>query len=306
MDKWQIYAEAKRLYEAGKNVSAALRNKVAGDQKRLLIEAVYDLQSGSYTSAYTNNPNAAYCAYAKELFAKIFSELGVSEVMDCGIGEATSWLRQGKDAVGLIRGFDVSLSRLSYAEANLASLGGRRELFSADLYNIPVANNSAGCVVTMHAIEPNGGMEEHIIDELVRISGRYLVIMEPDFTRATDAQKQRMQKLGYATRVFPYLLGRDDLEIHDYRKLEIDSNPLNGASLLVAEKKRANPAAFSYVSPITGSPLERDADFFYDREAGFAFPLLRGLPALKKSDAIFLGRPHPEFLARKRELTAIS
>src|SRR3546814_8547364 len=83
--------------------------------------------------------------------------------------------------------------------ANLTSLGVSYALFSADLHDIPVTSNGGGCVVTMHAIEPNGGMEERIIDELVRVSSRYLIVMEPDFSQATDTQRERMQRLGYAT-----------------------------------------------------------------------------------------------------------
>src|SRR3546814_16273521 len=102
----------------------------------------------------------------------------------------------------MVRGFDVSLSRLSYADANLTSLGVSYALFSADLHDIPVTSNGGGCVVTMHAIEPNGGMEERIIDELVRVSSRYLIVLEPDFSQATDTQRERMQRLGYATNIF--------------------------------------------------------------------------------------------------------
>src|SRR3546814_362521 len=108
MDKWQMYVETKNLFEAGENVSTALRDKVTPDQKRLLIEAVYDLQSGSYTSAYAANSQSEYHLYMKEVFAEILSNLNVDEVLDCGIGEATSWLRQGRDAVEMGSGFDVS------------------------------------------------------------------------------------------------------------------------------------------------------------------------------------------------------
>src|SRR3546814_19189257 len=80
----------------------------------------------------------------KEVFAEILSNLNVDEVLDCGIGEATSWLRQGRDAVEMVRGFDVSLSRLSYADANLTSLGVSYALFSADLHDIPVTSNGGG------------------------------------------------------------------------------------------------------------------------------------------------------------------
>src|SRR3546814_18098192 len=66
MDKWQMYVETKNLFEAGENVSTALRDKVTPDQKRLLIEAVYDLQSGRYTIAYAANSQSEYHLYRSE------------------------------------------------------------------------------------------------------------------------------------------------------------------------------------------------------------------------------------------------
>src|SRR3546814_7486436 len=67
MDKWQMYGETKNLFEAGENVSTAQRDKVTPDQKRLLIEAVYDLQSGSYTSAYAANSQSEYHLYMQAI-----------------------------------------------------------------------------------------------------------------------------------------------------------------------------------------------------------------------------------------------
>src|SRR3546814_289542 len=116
--------------------------------------------------------------------------------------------------------------------------------------------------LTMHAIEPNGGMEERIIDELVRVSSRYLIVMEPDFSQATDTQRERMQRLGYATNIFPHLLKREDIEIKLYRSLEIDVNSLNPASLLVAEKKQVEPTTFSYASPVSGTRLGKETGFY--------------------------------------------
>src|SRR3546814_13458115 len=117
--------------------------------------------------------------------------------------------------------------------------------------------------------------------------------MEPDFSQATDTQRERMQRLGYATNIFPHLLKREDIEIQLYRSLEIDVNSLNHASLLVAEKKQVEPTTFSYASPVSGTRLGQETVFYYDCWAGSAFPILRGITALQTSDVIFLCRPHP-------------
>src|SRR3546814_18717811 len=95
-------------------------------------------------------------------------------------------------------------------------------------------------------------MEERIIDELVRVSSRYLIVMEPDFSQATDTQRERMQRLGYATNTFPHLLKREDIEIQLYRSLDIDVNSLNPASSQVAEKKKTEQTTYPHNSPHPG------------------------------------------------------
>src|SRR3546814_13131184 len=90
--------------------------------------------------------------------------------------------------------------------------------------------------------------------------------MEPDFSQATDTQRERMQRLGYATNIFPHLLKREDIEIQLYRSLEIDVNSLNPASLLVAEKKQVEPTTFSYASPVSGTRLGKETGFYRSEE----------------------------------------
>src|SRR3546814_14128935 len=65
MDKWQMYVETKNLFEAGENVSNALRDKVTPDQKRLLLEAGYDLQTGRYPNEYASNSQTEHHSYLK-------------------------------------------------------------------------------------------------------------------------------------------------------------------------------------------------------------------------------------------------
>ena len=295
MNKWQLFEEAKRRFEAGENVSAAMKDGLSGDDKRLLIEAVYDLQAGSYSETYFGGAQPDYEAYVAALIDGILKDLGVEEVLDCGIGEATRWVAKGGKAKYHLHGFDISLSRLSFARRNLVKAGVRHDLFTADMFHIPVADNAAECVITMHAMEPNGGMEERIIAELLRVAGRYLVVMEPDFQKAGAEQKERMQRLGYVTEVFPLLEGREDLVIHRYEPVELFTNPLNRASILVAEKKAPAPRAFAFVSPISGATLEQRNGFLYDTASGFAFAELDGIPILKPSDAVFLGHPEAHF-----------
>ncbi|XOJ73453.1 hypothetical protein ABXT43_00940 [Candidatus Pelagibacter sp. Uisw_114] len=62
-------------------------------------------------------------------------------------------------------------------------------------------NNSFEISMTMHAIEPNNGEEEEIIKELIRVSSRGLVLIEPDYKLANTIQRKRMRKYGYTPKL---------------------------------------------------------------------------------------------------------
>ena len=52
------------------------------------------------------------------------------------------------------------------------------KLFTADMKNIPLPDNSIDIVFFCHALEPNHGNEKQIIKELFRITRRYVILIE--------------------------------------------------------------------------------------------------------------------------------
>lgn len=59
-------------------------------------------------------------------------------------------------------------------------------LFVADMFKMPIADDAVDVVYTVHSMEPNGGREEELLDELYRITGKYLILVEPDYERASN------------------------------------------------------------------------------------------------------------------------
>ncbi|HOL80730.1 MAG TPA: class I SAM-dependent methyltransferase, partial [Ignavibacteriales bacterium] len=93
--------------------------------------------------------------------------------IEIGVGEATtlSYLIKQLNNQNLnIFGFDISWSRLKFAKELTKYLQIENvNLFVADLFNIPLNDNSIDIVYTNHSIEPNGGREEEALKELYRI-----------------------------------------------------------------------------------------------------------------------------------------
>lgn len=193
--------DLKELYKKNSNILDFLRvenktNKI----KDILIS--YDLQSGSYLKNLDKNPKF-FQDYTKELSNKI-NELGKFEsILEAGVGEATTivnlLLNLGKIKPKKSYGFDLSWSRLRYAKQFSEKLKLQIEFFTGNLFSIPLADESIDIVYTSHSIEPNGGKEEYALRELYRITKKYLILLEPDFERASETAQARMISNGYIT-----------------------------------------------------------------------------------------------------------
>lgn len=90
-----------------------------------------------------------------------------------------------------VLGFDLSWSRLKFAKEFLKDHNNERfKLFTANLFEIPLLDNSVDIVYTSHSIEPNGGQEEKALKELYRIANKYVVLLEPSFELGNEAAKK--------------------------------------------------------------------------------------------------------------------
>lgn len=125
-------------------------------------------------------------------------------MLEVGCGESTvlgGVLRElGRDVSGAY-GFDVSWSRVNEGRLWLRELNQRANLFVADLFRIPFADNSIDVVYTSHSLEPNGGRERAALQECLRVARRAVVLIEPLYELANDEQRERVQSHGYVTRL---------------------------------------------------------------------------------------------------------
>jgi len=291
MDDISLFHEARAVFAQGGNVTQHFKQKkLSASEQIKVIEFAYDLQSGSYTDAITADENVR--SNKQRWGARISRQLakyGISSAIEAGVGEASTLRFVVDNSAAEFAGFDISLSRLSYARQFLQPFASDVKLFTGDLAAIPVTDNAYDAVLSNHSLESNGGREREILSEMLRISRRYLILIEPDYEFASDMQKRRMDSFGYVRGLRSHLATLGARLICD-EPWDLNLNPLNAASLIIAEKTPAEswnaPVGRPLASPYSGELLERRNGYLYARNDGVAFPVIDGFPCLLRNQGI--------------------
>lgn len=291
MDNISLLREARRVYAEGGNISQHFKNRNLSEADQLkVIEYAYDLQSGSYTHAVETN--AAVRDNKQQWGSRIgqlLNHYGVRSAIEAGVGEASTlrYIVSSSASEVAFAGFDISLSRLCYARQFLNS--DCTSLFTGDLGAVPVVANAYDAVLSNHSLESNGGREREILAELLRISRRYLILVEPDYERGSLQQQQRMESFGYVRGLTTQLQNLGARVLCD-EAWDLNLNPLNAASLIIAEKPDPcgwnDPVTNPLASPFSGEPLQYRHGYYYAKNDGLAFPVIDGFPCLLREQGV--------------------
>lgn len=289
MDKLSILNKIKEIYANNENIIDYLKS-INNEEKTSLEDILisYDFQAGTYTKAYKNDPRSKneYCYY----LAKIINDLGeYNSILEAGVGEATTLavtLSQLAKQPEKSYGFDISWSRIKYAnkltqEMNLKNV----HLFTGDLFNMPLKDHSIDIVYTSHSVEPNGGREREALQELYRVTNKFLILLEPAYELASEVARTRMKQHGYITNLFGTAkdLGYNILE---HRLFEISSNPLNPTGIIVIKKEAGDSVASPICCPVTKMDIYKKDHAYYSKDSMLAYPILNDIPCLLPQNAI--------------------
>ena len=231
--------------------------------------------------------------YTSEIAKTILSLCKPVSILEAGVGEATtlSGVLQNMGSDVSSYGFDLSWSRVAYAKRWLLSKGvDTTTLCTGNLLRIPFADNSIDVVYTSHSIEPNGGNERPILQELWRVTRKFLILLEPGYELADDEARKRMDLHGYCKNL------RGIAEYLGYRVLmhnlfPFTSNPLNPTALTIIEKQAdAGPPSYILACPKLKTPLERVGGMLFSPEALVVYPIVGGIPCLRIENAIFASK----------------
>ncbi|WP_288581340.1 MULTISPECIES: methyltransferase domain-containing protein [Lysinibacillus] len=293
MNKLALLKRIKELYEQkNQNITQYLKeltNTQQNTTEDILIS--YDFQAGQYTKAFKENREMKK-QHLQQVVKTIDDLKDSSSILEVGIGEATSLveiMQSTKNHYSKILGLDLSWSRIKYAkklveEHNIPNV----ELFTGDMFNIPLANNAVDIVYTIHALEPNGGKEIEALEELYRVANKYIVLVEPCYENGTEEIQKRMDKLGYVKNLKMHIesLG---YKIAESYPLNFNMNPLNPANVIVIEKENRNEKGKINVDlccPITKTPLHKIGNCYYSKESLLAYPIIDNIPCLMSNNAI--------------------
>lgn len=304
MDFEAIFTNLKTIkerYENNDHIVAFISKEIQKSPLNTLesILTSYDLQSGSYINYCESNPD--YVTQYTKCIADLLAEVGCkNSVMEVGCGEATTLsnvLNSLPFVPKSVYGFDISLSRLSHGKFYFNHKVARKpetvELFCADMFNIPLADNSVEVVYTSHSIEPNGGAEENAIKELYRVASSYLILIEPSYENNSEEGKKRMDHLGYVKNL-KETIQKLNLNMEQYYKFPVTANPLNPTWAHVIKKGEAKVST-QFHCPYTQVPLERGIDTL-SAPGLLAYPIISGIPYLLKSHAILAAKLHRTFI----------
>jgi len=290
MEKFKQLQKIKELYSKGENIIQYLK-RIGNNEKNTIEDILisYDFQSGSYIQGFSKNKEylEKYCS----ALAKLINEIdNVQSIIEVGVGEATTLnmlIKYLKNKPSNILGFDISWSRLKFGQELLKDFNiSNVNLFTANLFEIPLPDNSIDIVYTSHSIEPNGGKEENALKELYRITKNYLILLEPSFEFANEEAKARMKKHGYVTELYS-TTKRLNYKIIEHRLFDYSSNPLNPTGLIIIEKKESSSNNPNLVCPISQIELLKYSDsLLYSKESFLAYPIIEGIPCLLKENSI--------------------
>lgn len=280
-------------YSHGENAMACARKilrRAGNDPVSTLV--AYDLQSGSYIESARQDPesNIRWYRQVAELIKGVLpSPMDISidlhrgTLLEVGCGEATTLAGVvkilGTDKIQAY-GFDLCWSRVAAGNDWLKENAENASLFVADLFHIPLADDSIDVVYTAHSLEPNRYREAAALRECLRVARRAVVIVEPIYELASEPARRRMDKHRYVKGLKKAVEGLD-AEVLDYRLLEYCTNPLNPSGVLLLGKRPKKDEwaeNIKWICPLTGAPLTDHGDLWFAREVGIAYPLLRGIP----------------------------
>lgn len=279
-----------KLYDKGINIIDHIKSNSSLDEKSIEhILISYDFQSGSYVRMAEERKE--FIEKYTGAIAKVLNDLGhYSSLMEVGVGECTTLagvLPKLNNSLDKTLGFDLSWSRLRYGMQYFQSKAlDPAQLFTADLFNIPLPDNSVDVVYTVHSIEPNGSRENEAIKELCRIASKYVVLLEPSYHFGNAAARERMLQHGYVTRLHDAAVEMGH-KVEEYRLFECYAVEYNPVELIVLKMDGEKATEeFSFTCPIARTPLIKGANEYYSSDGLFVYPVISDIPCLLTSNAV--------------------
>jgi ubiquinone/menaquinone biosynthesis C-methylase UbiE len=286
---------AKQAMFEGRNILEVLRN--LRDSKLNSVDEIeisYDLQSGSYSNQALLNVSE-WRNYGELLASHLQPHVdGSSSFLDCGTGELTSLTSIDLSGVnfGEVFAMDLSWSRLSFGQRFVrdhASDSFHPTLICGDISDLPFANNSVDVIMTVHALEPNGGRESELLSEILRVANKKVILFEPFFEQGSPIVQERMSSHGYVKNLEQTITSLGGV-IQELVPLASSVNPLNPTFVFTVEPPDSKPhnsvGKQESFCPISHTPLTKRDEWYHSRESGISYPILQDISLLRTKHGV--------------------
>ncbi|QGY38998.1 methyltransferase domain-containing protein [Pseudodesulfovibrio cashew] len=285
-----------KAYENGENITMLMKQLLnLADNSEEIIETAYDLQAGTYKRKVEKpSYNARKVAYGKAIVDQILELTNPGSLLEAGVGEGTtlSYVMSAFGDRGIdnleVHGFDLSWSRIAECKEWLWANGHKDTFLSvASLLHLPYVDGAFDVVYTSQAIEPNRGKERLILNELFRVTSRYLVLIEPCYELVSEEVRARMDKHGYC-RDLPGHAEALGMKVVKYELFDtIMLKSVNPVGILVIEKNPAASAARPQLAcPRYGDVMSDCGDSLFSQGSLRAYPKIQGIPCLRLEDGV--------------------
>jgi len=288
-----LLRQLREAYAKGENAMALARKILdRADNDPVATLLAYDLQTGNYVRWAKGNQVSwnSWCEQLAGFIRRILPEQGT--VLEVGCGECMTMAGVLKNLATCVQrgyGFDISWSRVNEGRLWMQECQVDGTLFVADLFRIPMADNSIDVVYSSHSLEPNGGREEQAIRECLRVAKSYVLLIEPVYELAGVEQQKRMTEHGYVRGLRDAAL-QAGADVLDYRLLDYSINPMNPSGVLLLKKKQSDGPGLSrgveWQCPLTSAPMQAEKDVFRNESLGLVYPVLREIPMLRPEHVI--------------------
>lgn len=230
--------------------------------------------------------------YVFELSDEIFS------VVEIGAGEMTTLARTVASldrTPSFLAALDISWSRLKVGREYAKELGVKIDkLVVGDIFKLPFSNRAFDVVFTHYALEQSPHRNEEALKELMRVTDKYLVLMEPAFELGSFEEKKNLLVRDYVRQI-PLAIEKLGLNLTEYRRLSV--GPYDNCAAVYVIKKSVQMDDQKdwvennhYICPRTKEKLILKNGFLYAKKAGLAYPILDDIPCLLEKNAILASK----------------
>lgn len=302
----------KELYERGINIQKYFK-EIKGTKENDIDSILYsyDFQAGSYTRGYFDEvvmkdkwildgkkvdmTMKQVVELRSQYIAEELKALHAKTILEVGTGEATNLcdivLRCDKEVQ--FSGLELSLSRLLYAQKFADMQKVDIDFVCGNMFALPYENNSFDVVLLIHCLESNTGKEKEALKELLRVAGKYIILLEPSYELGNEETKRHIKKLDYISNLQQTLqeLNLKVIKNEIFRISSLDNN----TAITIIEKDRGKIETQTtsdsvYACPKCKKNLNWHKEAYYCPECFSLYPVYHNIPILNPDNAVLCSK----------------